>query len=60
MPDGGARHTEAVTPDATATEREASARTALKSHKASVLRADVLPCQTCTKLVRRHYVTPES
>ena len=34
MPDGGTVHTEAVT-DATATEREASARAALHDHKAS-------------------------
>ena len=51
MPDGGARHTEAVTPDATAAEREASARTAVTTHKDSCpVRADVQPCQTCTRL----------
>ena len=51
MPDGGTVHTEAVTPDPAAAEREASTRTALKSHKASCApSADVLPCQRCTEL----------
>ena len=40
-----------VTPDPAAAEREASARTAVTTHKDSCpVRADVQPCQTCTRL----------
>ena len=45
VPDGGTAHTEAVTPDPAAAEREASARAALATHRETCAPCrDVSPC----------------